>query len=103
MINKEILLGIEKILDNWDPIGVLQNVKPIGYETRAFGEYSKYIHPLLNTYLSNASIYDFLIKLQSDLMDEPNEEIEEEIRSVSRQIMDYLSKYRLTEIEKCHE
>ena len=95
MKKQEIYREVEKLLDEWDPIGILQEVKPINYVEGAIGEYSKYIEPIIEIYLSNQSIYDYLIKLQTELLDYPSESMKGEIKIVSERITKFLSNYKI--------
>jgi len=100
MKKKEIYQRIEKILDKWDPIGILQDVQQINYSEGAIGEYNNYIEPIINVFLSNKSMYDYLIALHADLRDDPNEVIKEEIKLVANQIVDLLSKNDIEDIQE---
>lgn len=101
MKKEEIVQNIEKILDEWDPIGILQDIKPITYPKDSIGEYSQYIKPILKIYLANQSIYDFLVKLQTDLFDYPNNEMKQEIKLVSERIINFLVKCKTVDIQEC--
>lgn len=98
MKNSEIQQQIEKILDEWDPIGILQDVNPIAYQEGAIGEYNNYIKPIINTFLDKKSMYDYLVKLHTSLRDEPSEYIKEEIELVAKRIVDCLYQYDLKDI-----
>ena len=93
---------IEKILDEWDPIGILQHVKPIIYhdDNRSIGEYSKYVKPIIRIFLENKSVYEYLIILHTDLRDDPNEQIMDEIKLVAERIEAVLSSCDLNEIKE---
>ncbi len=91
MVDQQLLKGIEKILDDWDPIGVLEDVKPIDYSTNAIGEYSGYINDIIEVYFYNNSLYNYLLNLYSQLRDDPNEAIKEEIKMVAKRLNEYLS------------
>ena len=102
MKNKEIYKGIERILDEWDPIGILQDVQLINYSEDAIGEYNNYVKTIINVFLSNKSMYDYLIALHSDLRDDPNDIMKEEIKLVANRIVHLLSKYDIEDIQKSH-
>jgi hypothetical protein len=101
MKKEEIFLRIEQMLDEWDPIGILQNVKPISYQRGIKGEYSQYVKPIIETFIANKSIYDFLVNMQESLWVYPNEEMNEEIKVVSERLVNFLSKCKLEDIQEC--
>lgn len=88
---KEIHQNIERVLDKWDPIGILQDVKPTDYPEGAMGEYSIYIEPIISVFLSKKSMYDYLVELHTELRDYPSESMKREIKLVARRINDVLS------------
>lgn len=96
---KEIYQRIERILDEWDPIGILQGVKPIKYSEGAIGEYSIYIEPIISVFLSKKSMYDYLVELYTELRDYPSEKIKKEIKFVASQITVVLSQSDLDDIQ----
>jgi hypothetical protein len=98
-----IFIEIEKILDEWDPIGILQGINSINYNNGLVGEYSKYVLPLIQTYVNNQSLYDYLIKLQSNLWIFPDDEMQNEIKSISEKIDNFLSQYNIDELKKILE
>lgn len=98
MQRKSIIIEIDKLLDEWDPLGVLQQFKPIDYTIDAFGEYSSYVLPVIQTYLANQSVEDYLIQLHTDFRDYPNEEVEAEIKVVAEKMITLLSKYHKSEL-----
>lgn len=100
MKQKAIFKELEKILDNWDPIGILQNVKPINYVEDTIGEYTMYISSIIEVYLSNQSVYDYLIKLQTDLVDNPGELMKEKIKIVAEKIVKLLSQYKKEDLQE---
>jgi len=53
MNETKIYQKVEKILDEWDPIGILQEAKPITYLEGTIGEYTRYVKPIIESYLSN--------------------------------------------------
>lgn len=54
MTKEKFFEGLEKILDEWDPIGILHDFKPIRYINGVKGEYSKYVEPFwIYTWLIN--------------------------------------------------
>jgi len=100
MKSNEINKQIERILDEWDPIGALQDIKPIIYEDDSISEYSNYVLPIIQNFIENKSVYDYLIKLHTNLRDEPNEYIKEEIKLVAKRIVNLLSQYDVKEIKE---
>ncbi len=100
MHEDKFILKVEKILDDWDPIGVLQDYIPITYHDVVIGEYSRYIKPIIETYLKGNSINDFLLNLYSLIRDYPNENIKEEIKEVYKKIIALLSEYDKDDIKK---
>ena len=99
MNKEEIADGIERILHEWDPIGILQGIGEIIHHQGSKGEYSKYIKPIVETYLSKNSMYDFLVNLHTDLRDYPNAEMKNEIRLVSDKIVIFLSQSNLVDLQ----
>lgn len=99
MKKKEIYQQIEKILDEWDPIGILQDIEPINYTEDAIGEYSNYVKPIINIFMEKKSVYDYLVKLHAELRDDPNEYIKEEIKVVADRIVNFLSQYDIGNIQ----
>ena len=93
MKNIEIYRGIENILEDWDPIGILNGIKPVSYQEGTIGEYSRYVKPIIEKYLVKQSMVDYLIKLQTDLVDVPTTEMKEEINIIANRIELFLSKY----------
>lgn len=93
MQRKPVLTEVDKLLDEWDPLGVLQQFKPIDYSIDALGEYSNYVVPVIQTYLANRSVEDYLIQLQTDLRDYPNKEMKVEIKIVAEKLIALLAKY----------
>lgn len=100
MKNNEINKQIERILDEWDPIGILQDIKPINYEDDSIGEYGNYVLPIIQVFIENRSVYDYLITLHTNLRDDPNEYIKEEIKLVAERIVNFLSQYDVAEIKE---
>jgi hypothetical protein len=98
MNKDEIVLEIEKVLDEWDPIGVLQGYKPIIYRKGIIGEYTKYAEHIIEVYLSHQPIYDYLINLQTNLRGYPNEDMKEEIKLVAERINLFLSRCTIEDI-----
>jgi len=101
MENVEIQQGIEKILDEWDPIGILQHVGMITYSKGVIGEYNSYIKPILHTFLNKKSMYDYLVKLHANLRDEPNEYVKKEIVLIAERIVSFLSQFDVKDVQKC--
>lgn len=97
---ESILLGIEKILDDWDPLGVLQDVKPISYMEGLQGEYTKYVEPIIEKYISNGNLKLFLIDLHTQLWQPPNEEMMSEINETTKKLNTYLSSQKRGDIIK---
>ena len=93
MQRKSAHIEVDKLLNEWDPIGVLQRFKPVDYSIDALGEYSHYVLPIIQTYLANLSVEDYLIQLQTNLWDYPNEEMKAEIKVIAGKIVARLSKY----------
>ncbi|MBS1772591.1 MAG: hypothetical protein JST82_07015 [Bacteroidetes bacterium] len=100
MNGKTIRIGINQILDEWDPICVLQDYIPIDYSDDALGEYTSYVIPVIKVYLSNQSIYDYLVKLHIDMWTEPNEEMDKAIMLAEHKIMNFLSRYTAEDVRK---
>lgn len=84
---KDAILDVEKILDDWDPIGILDDFKPIVYTYGYKGEYTNYVEPVIKTFLAGKSVYEYLIMLHSDLIDEPDESDKREIKLVETRII----------------
>ncbi len=94
MKNRELYLHIEKILDDWDPIGIQNIIKQKSVlRNGVYGEYTGYVEPIIATFLQKKSVYDYLVKLFTDLHDDPNEDEKEEIKIVATEIIDFLSEY----------
>lgn len=94
MIQEKIVNNINTILDEWDPIGVNSSDENI-----TCGEYSMYIKKAIEIYLSNQSMYDFLIKLHTDLIDLPDDKLKSEIKIVSDKLISLLSEYKSEELK----
>ncbi len=95
MEKKKIYLEVEKLLNDWDPIGILQEFKPINYYEGTTGEYSRYVEPIIEVYNSKESIYNYMIELQTDLLDYPNEKMKEKIKVISERIVKFLSEQEI--------
>ncbi len=94
-MKQKIYIGLQQILDDWDPIGILQYSQPINDSDNSIGEYNNYIEPIVNTYLANESIYDYLIELYSNLIDDPDDYVKEEIKLVTKRIVEFLSQHNM--------
>jgi hypothetical protein len=101
MDREDIFLGIEKILDDWDPLGILNEYKPIAYTKGVIGEYSKYIKPTIEAHLANQSFSSFLTKLHIQLRDNPNEEMEKEIEMTSKKLTLFFSGIDQVGLREC--
>jgi hypothetical protein len=95
-----IRLEIEKILDDWDPIGILQEFKPIQYFENAIGEYTSYITPILITYLQKKPVYDYLYNLQTEIMHIPNSLELTAIEIAAKKITKFLSGFSKEDIRR---
>ena len=101
-----IIQGLDRLLDDWDPIGILQRFKPFKLDRKkTSGEYSKYVPLIINTYLANQSIYTCLANLHEYLLGiNINGEDWEEARTAtietSNRIQSFLSEYTREELEK---
>jgi hypothetical protein len=98
MRKQELYIEIEKLLDEWDPIGILQEIKPNNYAEGVIGEYSNYVEPIIEIYLSNQPIYEYLVSLQTKLWDAPNEIMKKETKIISEKIIQFLSQYKIEDI-----
>jgi hypothetical protein len=101
MDKEDIFIGIEKILDDWDPLGILEEYKPISYKKGVIGEYSKYIKPIINVHLANQSLHDFLTNLYMHLLDNPNEQVKKEIELTSKKLIDLFAKTNQAKLREC--
>jgi hypothetical protein len=90
-MNHKINIEIEKLLDDWDPIGILQDAKPIDYSNFVQGEYTSYVEPIIQTFISKKSIKEYLVKLYTKLMHTPNFEVNNQINELSYKIDQILS------------
>ena len=100
MDKEEIFLAIDKILDEWDPTGIIDTWKPLPdshYVKGMKGEYHEFIRPIIQIYVSNQSVYNFLVTVQEDISSN-NEIMNEHIRTTAKQIVDYLSNYNLEDL-----
>lgn len=93
MEKRELYLHIERVLDDWDPIGIQNIVKQSVLRDGGYGEYTGYVEPIIATFLQKKSVYDYLVKLFTDLHDDPNEDEKEEIKILATSIIDFLSEY----------
>ena len=86
MNRDELALEVEKILDEWDPIGILKMNEPIIYKIGVIGEYTKYAYFILEKLNSQQSINDYLIGLYTELKDNPDQTTKDEINIISNNI-----------------
>ncbi|MBO0934933.1 hypothetical protein J2I47_00095 [Fibrella sp. HMF5335] len=98
MQHKSVLVEVGRLLDEWDPLEILQRFKPIDYGIDALGEYSSYVMPVIQTYLANRPIENYLIQLQTNLWDDPNEEQRASIKITTQKMVSLLSKYSKSDL-----
>lgn len=97
MKTENVILEIEKLLDEWDPIGILQDSKRIVYIEGVRGEYTKYAEEIeknfnhnnfnqIDTYLNDLYFYLSGVKI--------DEKYNEELNKLTNKIVDVLYKFR---------
>lgn len=69
MQREEKFESLERILEEWDPLGVLQDIRPPSSVKGSIGEYTRYIEEIIRIYVSKKSLYDYLVQLQTNLWD----------------------------------
>jgi hypothetical protein len=106
MKSEEILRGIDKVLDIWDPIGVSLHW-PEMYENAnsSSGEYTKYVKPIIDVFLAKKSIYDHLVTLHIyligiDVNGEDWEEAKNFVLEATESINSFLSTYTQNELKE---
>jgi hypothetical protein len=89
---QETKIGITRILDQWDPIGLFFNQQEINYEIDGLGEYSSYIKPIVETFLNKESLINCLILINNRMYEETNSNQLVDIQYVAKNLFEYLTK-----------
>lgn len=98
MSKEEVYNELQKLLDDWDPLGVYVGSKPLDYSMHTIGEYYNYIKPIVETYLEKKPIQDYLMQLERHLWGEPNEASMKVIEATAQKIFKYLEQFKAEDL-----
>ena len=104
MTSEEITDGIDRILDIWDPLGMSLSWPQMYEGNNRSGEYTRYVKPIIDTFLTNEPIYDHLVALAKysmgiDVTIEDQEGPKSYTIQASESIISFLSKFTIEELK----
>ena len=105
MKSEEIIHGIDRILDIWDPIGMSLHWPEMYERNNTSGEYTRYVKPIIDAFIANESICNHMVVLGKYLIGIDVEMKDwEQARSytiqASESIISFLSKYTMEELKE---